>query len=148
MTVKRNTVQKDIVLEAVRGMYDHPTADAIYHQIKHEHNTISRATVFRVLKQMAEQGIIHRVRVPDGADRFDFRTDRHYHIKCSSCGQVVDVGVCDIGDLTKKVYDANGYFITGCNVTFDGICPACNKKEKSYFRDRSPLTILLTEQMW
>lgn len=43
----RNTIQRQIVLQAVNQMHNHPTADAIYAVIAAQHPTISKATVYR-----------------------------------------------------------------------------------------------------
>ena len=60
----RNTIQRQIVLQAVNQMHNHPTADAIYAVIAAQHPTISKATVYRNLNQLAAQGEILRVPVP------------------------------------------------------------------------------------
>ena len=54
----RNTIQRQIVLQAVNQMHNHPTADAIYAVIAAQHPTISKATVYRNLNQLAAQGEI------------------------------------------------------------------------------------------
>ena len=48
----RNTIQRQIVLQAVNQMHNHPTADAIYAVIAAQHPTISKATVYRNLNQL------------------------------------------------------------------------------------------------
>ena len=73
----RNTIQRQIVLQAVNQMHNHPTADAIYAVIAAQHPTISKATVYRNLNQLAAQGEILRVPVPTGADHFDFNIKPH-----------------------------------------------------------------------
>ena len=45
----RNTVQRQIVLQAVLRMHDHPTADTVYAAVAAEHPSISKATVYRNL---------------------------------------------------------------------------------------------------
>ena len=60
----RNTVQRQIVLQAVRSLHDHPTADSVYAVVAAEHPSISKATVYRNLNQLALQGeiLLHRMR--------------------------------------------------------------------------------------
>lgn len=52
----RNTVQRQIVLQAVLRMHDHPTADTVYAAVAADHPSISKATVYRNLNQLASQG--------------------------------------------------------------------------------------------
>lgn len=56
----RNTLQRRLVLETVRRMHNHPTADEIFREISAENSLISKATVYRNLKILSEQGeILH-----------------------------------------------------------------------------------------
>ncbi|MDD6887427.1 MAG: transcriptional repressor, partial [bacterium] len=44
--MKRNTIQRALVLEAVQRLHCHPTADEVYAVVAAEHPNISRATVY------------------------------------------------------------------------------------------------------
>lgn len=52
----RNTIQRQIVLQAVNQMHNHPTADAIYAVIAAQHPTISKATVYRQSEPAGSSG--------------------------------------------------------------------------------------------
>ena len=124
----RNTVQRQIVLQAVRSLHDHPTADSVYAVIAAEHPSISKATVYRNLNQLAVQGEILRVPVPTGADRFDFYTQEHYHVRCTECGNVYDVFMPPISDLLDRVTDSSDVELTHYDILFEGVCAACRNK--------------------
>ena len=123
--ISRNTVQRQIVLGAVRALPTHPTAEEIYSYIAKIHPTISKGTVYRNLNLLAEQGEVLRVRIPDGADRFDFRFDRHYHIRCTRCGRVFDVDMPYREDFLQEVKNTHGFIFDGYDIAFTGICPGC-----------------------
>ena len=84
MMTRRETKQRRLVLQAVRSRHDHPTAEQIYEDVHATDPKISHGTVYRNLNCLSEDGIICHVRVP-GADRYDLRTDLHYHIYCVKC---------------------------------------------------------------
>ena len=90
----RNTLQRRLVLETVRRMHNHPTADEIFREIAAENTLISKATVYRNLKILSEQGEILHIPIPDGADCFDFNTKPHYHIVfsglCPACRKAAE----------------------------------------------------------
>lgn len=123
--MKRNTVQCALVLNAVNELKNHPTADEVYNLIAKEHPSVSRATVYRNLNKLAEEGQLARRVIPGGADRFDYRTDDHYHVRCLKCDRVSDVDMKHTGDLEKQINDAHGFEINGHDVVFTGICPDC-----------------------
>ena len=134
----RNTLQRRLVLETVRRMRNHPTAEEIYLAIAAENPLISKATVYRNLKLLSEQGESLRIPIPDGADRFDFHVAPHYHIKCRVCSQVFDVDMPYQGNLCDQVTDAQGFQIESHQILFIGVCPDCQKKEKEQKGHRQP----------
>ena len=125
----RNTVQRQIVLQTVLQMHNHPTADNVYAAVAAEHPSISKATVYRNLSQLALLGEIRRVPVPNGADRFDFNTSEHYHVRCEKCGAVFDVHMPHISNLIEQVEDASGVEVQRYDILFEGICQDCRAKE-------------------
>ncbi|WP_302826798.1 Fur family transcriptional regulator, partial [Anaerofustis stercorihominis] len=78
----RNTIQKKIIFNTLKSMKEHPSAQEVYEKVHEKHSTISRATVFRVLNNLASLGHLNRLRMPDMPDLYDYKTTGHYHIKC------------------------------------------------------------------
>ena len=124
-TLKRNTIQRTLVLDAVNRLKSHATADEIYEAVVQTHPRISRATVYRNLNQLADDAEIQKLEMPDGPDRFDHILQRHYHAKCSRCGRVFDVEMDYMEDIIRLVKDAHGFAIDGHNLVFTGVCPSC-----------------------
>ena len=52
---RRNTIQRDLVLEAVNTLKGHVTAEEVYSFIKKEHPNIGKGTVYRNLGILAEE---------------------------------------------------------------------------------------------
>ena len=123
--IQRNTIQCSLVLEAVNCLRCHATADEVYEAIVKRHPTVSRATVYRNLKRLSESGMIRRIEIPGGPDRFDHLPHKHYHVKCEKCGKIFDVDMDYITGLEEKIKDSHGFRITGHNIIFTGICPKC-----------------------
>ena len=65
------------------------------------------------------------MRVLDGPDRFDKTLHKHYHVKCSCCGKVVDTGYTCHDDLEGIAENGCDFKITGHEIIFEGICPDC-----------------------
>lgn len=128
--LKRNTIQRSLVLEAVNRLQCHATAEEIYDAISREHPHISRGTVYRNLKQLSETGEIRKLEVPGSADHYDHRTHNHYHARCLKCGKVFDVEMDYMEDLERSIRDAHGFDIRGHDIMFRGVCPACQEEDK------------------
>ena len=128
----RNTIQRAIIEDALRSLANHPSADEVYEAVHAKHPTISKATVYRTLGRLADEGTIGHVRINNGADRFDHQSFSHYHVRCARCGRVDDVLIPLLGkDVSEAAAKASGYQILGHALQFDGICPACQADEKS-----------------
>lgn len=121
----RKTIQCALVLDTVKELKCHQTADEVYEAIVKKHPTVSRATVYRNLQRLCEAGDIKKIEVPDAADRFDPTPYDHYHVKCLACGNIADVDMEYITDIESKIKDSYGYEITGYTMIFKGFCPDC-----------------------
>ena len=123
MENKRNTEQKRIIYDALMSS-DHPTASELYELVRAKYPRVSRATVFRVLGQFADDGSALRLNFVGSDTRFDARTAPHAHCRCTRCGRVCDV-------LEGKVLqplgerEVQGFLITSAALEFMGVCPDC-----------------------
>ncbi len=124
----RKTIQMDLVLQTVRALHGHVTADEVYAVIHRQQPTVSKGTVYRNLSKLVEMGEIKRVEIPDGPDRFDFTTKEHYHVCCICCHKVFDVDMEAISDLKDRIRDTHGIQFLDYDILFKGICPECQMK--------------------
>lgn len=134
MKQQRNTRQREVVLQAVQSRKDHPTADQLYLDIVRTYPRISRGTVYRNLKILAESGRIRQIQVP-GADRFDLRTEGHHHLLCIRCQQVADVSCPYDTAADRQVARETGFRMIHHSLLFEGICPTCLARE-----EKSPIS--------
>lgn len=125
----RNTLQKNIILEQLKELH-HPTADEVYGMVAKKHPAISKATVYRNLNKLADEGAVTHVKIPDGADCFDSMTHRHYHIRCRECGRVFDVDMPYLSGLEERIADTHGFDVDGHEIVFSGLCPDCKIKNE------------------
>ena len=122
---RRNTIQREMVLEAVKSLKNHATADKIYAYIVKRHPTIGKGTVYRNLNILAEDGEVQRIEIPNGPDRFDHTLAEHYHVICERCNNVYDVDMNVLPDLREQIVDNHGMEFLGYEVLFRGICADC-----------------------
>lgn len=126
MNSHRHTLQRAIVLQEVQQIQGHATADMIYNKIRISHPTISRATVYRNLKALAQDRAITRIEVPDGADFYEAKNQKHYHIKCTCCGGLFDASLPCIPQLLELAQAKDQRFeLFSYSLLFEGLCPSC-----------------------
>jgi len=125
------TRQKRIILEELRKVTSHPTADAIYEMVRKRIPRISLGTVYRNLEVLSRQGEIQKLNIDSERVRFDGNPSEHCHIRCVVCGRVDDFPVEPTVSL-KELNSECGYEILGNKLEFYGKCPECRKTKPSY----------------
>ncbi len=123
---RRNTFQRQVILNILKTTDMHPTADWIYERAKRYIPHISLGTVYRNLKILKEEGEI--LEITDGKlTRFDGRTDKHYHFKCIECGNIYDIEAEDI-DINENI-KAKGFIPLVFELFISGICKNCKSRK-------------------
>lgn len=123
----RMTPQRAAILEAVKGADGHLTAGEIFERVHSRYPSIAYGTVYRTLHLFAERGLILEFPFGDEASRFDKRTDRHDHVRCNTCGMLVDVDVPEALFARQVASEQSGFAIVGHQTVFSGTCPACQR---------------------
>lgn len=117
-----NTKQKSLVLEIVTATCSHMTAEEIYAAAKAKMPQIAMGTVYRNLAQLVSDGIVRKLEIPNGPDRYDGCTKCHEHLYCDACGKVTDIWC---GDLTGAIESATGQKLSSYTLTIRGLCNEC-----------------------
>ena len=93
----RMTRQRKVILEELRKVDTHPSADEVYEMVRKRIPRISLGTVYRNLEILSERGDIQKLELGCTLKRFDGVPENHYHIRCVDCGRVVDApGDCGV----------------------------------------------------
>ena len=125
-TPKKNFRKRTAILSFLRQTKDHPSAEMVYNHLKAEIPDLSLGTVYRNLALFKEQGLITSLGTVNGVERFDGNTAPHVHFICAGCGRVDDLHSLPIPEeLKNTAAQSCGGNITGCQLTFTGICADC-----------------------
>ena len=120
----RNTRQRTVILEKLREVTSHPTADEIFAMTRTSLPRISLGTVYRNLELLTRQGDILCLENGSSQKRFDGNTMPHHHVRCSQCGRLGDIEA-DIPLPPVGSIKAEGFTLTGAQIVFEGVCSRC-----------------------
>jgi len=123
MDNKRNTIQKQLVYNAVKELDIHANAEQVYEYVVALHPSISKATVYRNLSQMAESGKLLNIGNFYGSTHYDHNCHDHYHFICEECKQVFDIN--SSFPEVNKLTEFEGLDIKSHNLSFFGTCGNC-----------------------
>ena len=89
-----------------------------------ERTGLSKATVYHVLGQLCEAGLV--LTAESGAGRLLFETapEPHHHFVCRLCGRVVDIA-CIPGETPCLTVDVAGAMVERADVILRGVCAGC-----------------------
>lgn len=106
----------------------HSGADAVLTAVRRDAGPVSTQAVYDVLNVLAERSVVRRIQPAGSVARYELRIrDNHHHVVCRGCGVVSDVD-CAIGEAPcLDITDDHGFVIDEAEVTYWGICPACQK---------------------
>ena len=124
----RLTSQRQIILEELKKVKSHPTADEMYDMVRKKLPRIGLGTVYRNLELLAKLGIIRKLEVDGKQKRFDGDITPHYHIRCIKCSRVDDIFIKMDRGLEKSAASCCDYKILDHHVQFSGICSKCLPK--------------------
>ena len=119
---RRSTKQREIVYEALMRLY-HPTAEEVYEYLQNEQPGIGRATVFRNLTVLAEEGRIVKLFFPDEVAHYDANIDGHYHFVCKRCAKIIDLQT----NARPALPLDHDFEVETQEINFYGRCRACQQ---------------------
>ena len=106
----------------------HMSAEDMYKALLDSGEEIGLATVYRVLTQFEDAGLVTRHHFEGGHSMFELNEgDHHDHILCVKCGRVDEFVDETIEKRQEQIALEAGYEMTDHSLYIYGICPKCRK---------------------
>ena len=87
----RVTRQRDAVFQFLRSVDSHPSAEQIFQEVRHKIPNISLATVYKALEALVAAGVALKLANAEGPARYDCHCEDHYHLRCTTTGEIRDL---------------------------------------------------------
>ena len=124
----RMTLQRRVILEELRKVKTHPSADEIYEIVRKRLPRISLGTVYRNLEKLSESGDIQKLEPGRSLKRFDGDPTDHCHIRCVRCDRIADAPMAPDLEIDLARVNSTDFEIIGHRLEFLGVCPICSAK--------------------
>ncbi len=110
------------------GSQRHMTAEDVFRVLLNEHSDIGLATVYRVLTQFEQAGILERSHFESGKAVYELNEGTHHdHLICTSCGKVEEFYDAEIERRQQMIAKDKGWILQDHAMSLYGLCGDCVK---------------------
>ncbi|WP_026972448.1 ferric iron uptake transcriptional regulator [Aliagarivorans marinus] len=109
----------------------HVSAEDLYKRLLDQGEEIGLATVYRVLNQFDDAGIVTRHHFEGGKSVFELSSQKHHdHLVCLDCGKVIEFSDDTIESRQREVAQSNGIELTNHSLYLYGNCSKADCENK------------------
>ena len=114
-----------------KGAQRHMTAEDVFRILLEERSDIGLATVYRVLMQFEQAGLLIRSNFESGKAIYELDEGQHHdHFVCTACGKVEEFFDAEIEKRQQIVAKAKGWVVQDHSMALYGHCAECAKRTK------------------
>jgi Fur family ferric uptake transcriptional regulator len=121
---------RELVFSEVMATHGHFTAEELAKVCSGNKLNVSRATVYRVLRDLLEAGIIRETAFGDKHHHFEHVYDEkpHHHAQCVRCHAFIEFPDRKEDTIYHPYLKKQGFKILGHEMHFYGVCRKCRNK--------------------
>lgn len=104
------------------------SAQELFDALRTQGRSVGIASVYRILDQLADLRLVHRVDLGQGLTRFEPAHpggDHHHHLVCDGCGKVDTFDDGALERAVSRVAGSYGYALDGHDIVLHGSCGEC-----------------------
>lgn len=115
-----------------KGARRHMTAEDVFRVLLEEHADVGLATVYRVLTQFEQAGILMRGHFESGKAVYELDQGQHHdHFVCTTCGKVEEFYDPEIEKRQQLIAKTKGWVVNDHAMALYGQCGACVKPARA-----------------
>ena len=105
----------------------HLSAEDIYRVLIEQHEEVGVATIYRVLSQFEESGIVHKLNFENNQAVYELcGADHHDHLVCVKCNKIIEFQDDIIEKHQIQIADKHGFELTDHSLYLYGLCKDCH----------------------
>lgn len=107
------------------------SAQEVSDRLRSEGGGVGIASIYRTLDLLHGMGLLQRVDVGGGGQRYEPVVpggDHHHHALCESCGQVAAFEDRPLEEAIERLSGRLGHAVSGHDVLIRGTCTRCRRR--------------------
>lgn len=130
---RRVTIAKRTVAEVLVDAEGHLNVDAITSSVQRRRPDVSTSTVYRILEEFEELGIVVHAHLGQGAAVYHLAGAVHGHLTCEVCDATFEIPAVHFDALSRDLLTSFNFRLDRHHVALSGTCAKC---ESDRPRDR------------
>ena len=122
---KRVTLAKRAVAQVLAQAKGHLSADAITSAVQQRQPDVSPSTVYRILEEFEDLGIIVHAHLGQAAAVYHLAGTVHGHLTCETCKKTFEIPSTHFDDLSQDLWSTFGFELDRHHVALSGTCAQC-----------------------
>ncbi len=123
-----------LICHLAMSLHGHFTTEELIKLCRKNRNKVSRATIYRSIRELLEAGIIRKTAFGEKHEHYEHVYDEilHHHARCIRCYAVIEFFCkqCDLNYI--PILKSKNFKVLGHEMHFYGVCAKCQKlKEKA-----------------
>lgn len=124
----RYTSQKKTIITAIEKLKGHFEVEDFIDQFR-KNEKLSRATVYRTIKQLLDAGLLQKISTRDGKIYYEKSNPQkeHTHLICNICGKIFELKEPEMDKIIQKYCHKIGFLSQYQSIHIYGQCKSCQK---------------------
>lgn len=120
---------RQTVFNEVMQAHGHFAAEELTKQCKKKGKKVSRATIYRSLRELLEAGVIRETAFGEKHQHYEHVYDEqlHHHARCIRCYAIIEMPCMKTDQQYIPILKDKGFYVLGHELHFYGICRNCLK---------------------
>lgn len=122
------TIPRVTILELLQNSEkNHYSAEEVFTALRENGHEIGLATVYRVLSQFEQAGILMKHNFEGGQAVFELDNGEHHdHLICIHCNKIVEFYDVQLEEDQKKIAEQHDFVLEDHHMVLYGICKNCH----------------------
>lgn len=112
----------------------HKSAKDVVDLLEKRGYKVGKATVYRQLESLVEEGILLQSTAPGHGSCFELNPaatcdnvsqHKHYHARCEKCGELIHIECHEIDELCEHLQKSHGFALDVTHLVLQGHCKKC-----------------------
>lgn len=124
------TKQKTLILDYLRNVDEHVTAEDVVNHFRNNGNPLGKATVYRYLEKLVEQNVVLKYNFASGQSACyqyigEKEAEHHYHLICVKCGNLIHEKCGYMDEVAKHLSQNHDFALDPLKTVLYGECKNC-----------------------